>query len=548
VRFGIRWQLALLTLVTALSAASLIAWMGYRAETAATMAGVDRQLRAIVVAVPEILPGDYHDRVDEGRVGPAEYEALVDRLTGLADGAGVYYLYTCIQREGKIVFASTSASEQEKSSRTWSGLLDEYREPPPELIATFGDGRARFASYKDEFGSFRSMFYAVDERTPRGPRRVVAGADVRLNDLRAIAMADLRWYAWTALLVAAVVGGAGLLAGRAISKPIRKLTAEIREFADEDFTGDKGSVAEVRRLSLGVRTETAELARTFLEMRKRLRERIRELTRVTGAKERIEGQLAVARQIQRGLLPAEPPEAPGFDIAGWSEAADQTGGDFYDWITTPGGQVIVNIADVTGHGIGPAIMASVCRAYARATLTEERPLAAMVAQLNSLLTADTQGGDFVTFFAGILDPRRRRMLVVSAGHGPVMFYRARSGDTESLATHAAPLGIQDDFVPDPGTEIVFEPGDVMLLVSDGFFEWMNREGRQFGVRRLAESLRRAAVLPAARIIESIRADVTAFTAGTEQPDDMTAVVIKCEGDAGEKRIAGKTGPRTTPPR
>jgi serine phosphatase RsbU (regulator of sigma subunit) len=528
-RFGIRWRIALLTLMTALAASGLIAWMGYRAENAAAMRGVDDQLRAIAVAVPDVLPDGYHARMLSGHVSMQDYQAQVGRLTGAAAQAGVYYLYTCIERDGLILFASTSASPEERADGSWSPMLDEYDEPPIELKKTLEDGEPRFASYTDEFGSFRSIFLRSEDPAGGGSARFVVGADVRLDRLQAIAAANLRRYIAAALGVAAAVGAAGMLAGRRISRPIAKLTLELGAFADEDFTGDRESVAEVRRLSLGGRSETAELARTFLDMRRRLRARIAQLTRVTEDKQRIESQLAIARQIQRGLLPSEPPPAPGFDIAGWSEAADEAGGDFYDWIAMADGRVIVSIADVTGHGIGPAIMAAVCRAYARATLTEDGSLEDLVSHLNHLLLSDTSNGQFVTFFVGVLDPAHRRMRVLSAGHGPVLLRRAATGQTETLVTHAAPLGILDELAPDPVTEFAFEPGDILLLVSDGFFEWAGRAGEQFGTRRLSESLERAAGRSSADVIESIRADVAAHTTGTVQPDDMTAVVIKCVG-------------------
>jgi serine phosphatase RsbU (regulator of sigma subunit) len=528
-RFGIRWRIALLTLLTALTASALIAWMGDRAENAAALRGVDSQLRAIAVAVPDILPDGYHARIAAGEVTPEEHARLVDRLTGAADPAGVYYLYTCIERDGKIVFTSTSASPSEREDGSWSPLLDEYREPPEALLRTLQDGHPRTASYTDEFGSFRSYFTLVTATEDGQDVRYAVGADVQLDELNRIAAANLRWYAAAALGVAAVVGAAGLLAGRQISRPIAKLTEELGAFADEDFTGDHGHVAQVRRLSLGGRSETAELARTFLDMRRRLRERITQLTRVTADKQRIESQLAIARQIQRGLLPETPPATPGFEIAGWSEAADQAGGDFYDWITLPDGQVVVSIADVTGHGIGPAIMAAVCRAYARATLTEDGSLESLVSHLNELLHADTPDGQFVTFFVGVLDPARRSMRVLSAGHGPVLLYCAATDEVETLATHAAPLGVLDKLSPEPLTQFTLAKGDILLLVSDGFFEWAGATGQQFGTRRLEASLRKATGLAPAAIIESIRADVAAHTAGTVQPDDMTAVVIKCVG-------------------
>lgn len=513
----------MLSLLTTFLATSLVGWLGYRAETAAGIEGVEARLRAVAAGVPEVLPVGYHARAREGAVDEPEFNEMLLRLTRLARDAGVVYAYTCLDRGGELRFASTSATEEELRTGDWSQLLQRYEEPPPEIAEVLADGRPRFASYVDEYGSFRSIFVASGE----GDDRHVIGVDVSLDELGAIARRNL-------LKSIAVGGGVGLLvcglgvwAGRRIARPIVRLAATIREFGARGFSDDRSRLPELEALVAGDRTETGELASAFLTMRGQLAEHVRTLTEVTAEKERMSSQLNIARKIQRGLLPTAAPTIEGFDVAGWSEAADQTGGDYYDWSTSPDGKLIVTIADVTGHGIGPAIMASVCRAYARATLSDSEPLSNLLEQLNRLVHADTRGEQFVTFLAGVLDPESHTMLVASAGHGPVLLFSARTGLVEEIQTHGLPLGIMAQMFLEPISEVRFEPGDVLFLISDGFFEWMNAAGEQFGVERLARSLHAAADLSASAIIESVRAAVLSFTAGTEQPDDMTAVVVKC---------------------
>ncbi|MBX3357409.1 MAG: SpoIIE family protein phosphatase [Phycisphaeraceae bacterium] len=524
---SLTWQLIALAVLTAIAATSLVAWLGFRAEMESVHREVDARLRAIASAVPDVLPADYSGRVLRGEVTEAQYDALVTKLTRLAREAEVWYLYACEHRDGQILMLASSATEKELLAHDWARLLEPYEQPPAAITHALETGQPRFASYTDKYGSFRSVFVPAGDAVGR----YVVGADVRLDDLHEVASANLRWYAMAGLGVAAVVGLVGVVAGRRIARPIATLSRDVKTFTDGDFSNDDESLASLGRLASRGGRETRDLAGTFLEMRNQLVRHIDDLTRVTAEKERITSQLEIARDIQRGLLPSAPPPADGFDIAGWSEAAEQAGGDFYDWSMTSEGRVIVTVADVTGHGIGPAIMAAVCRAYARASLHGRRPLVEIIDRMNRLVCADTHGRQFVTFFAGILDPGLSTMTILSAGHGPLLLYRAATREIEQPATHGLPLGIVEDAEHDPGTDLRFDPGDILLVVSDGFFEWMSTQGEQFGVERLTASFLAAAALPSEQIIERIRADVEAFTAGTQQPDDMTAVAIRCTGAA-----------------
>lgn len=516
-------RIALLAFATALISALAISWLGYRHETVAYNRAVDDKLRAAVPAVEAMTPPGWHDRVVRGLATEPEYEALVQKLTAYADTAGVFYVYSYVFRDGKLLSAATSASPRERADHSWSKLGSEYLKAPPEIAQTLQDGQTRYASYTDEFGSFRSIF--IRGKAETAP--YVVGVDVSLGEMQAAARANLVRSMLTGLAVGAVVSILGMVAGRRISKPIQRLRRDIESFADEDFANDEEGMEDLDRLAKREEGEIGQLAGTFLTMRRQLARHIADLVQVTSEKERVTSQLSIARDIQRSLLPGTPPIIAGFKIAGWSEPAEQTGGDFYDWVPLPDGKLVVSIADATGHGLGPAMMASLCRAYSRATVEDSDSLDDFIVRFNRLVIADTRGANFVTFFVGVLDPATRKMRVLSAGHGPVLVYRAATRQVEEPETHTLPLGITEDFESSPFSLLSFDPGDVMLLVSDGFFEWSNADRVQFGVQRLRESFAAGAHLDPAAVIEKLRKDLAAHVGGTPQPDDMTAMVIAC---------------------
>ena len=244
-------------------------------------------------------------------------------------------------------------------------------------------------------------------------------------------------------------------------------------------------------------------------------------------KQKQDRELAIARMIQQRQLPAEPPRVAGYELAGWSHPAEATGGDFYDFLPIPGGRVAVTVGDATGHGVGPALMSTACRAFARATLADGGgDLAAAVARVNRLLCDELDPGHFVTAFFGVLDPAANRLTYLSAGQGPVLFYRAGARSAAELPTHGPPLGIMPEMPYDAPEEVDLRPGDWLMLVTDGFYEWEGPGGERFGTERAVRVLREAGASPPAEVIRAAYAAVTAFAAGTPQADDLTAVVVR----------------------
>ncbi|MFM8635196.1 MAG: SpoIIE family protein phosphatase [Planctomycetia bacterium] len=243
-------------------------------------------------------------------------------------------------------------------------------------------------------------------------------------------------------------------------------------------------------------------------------------------KERIQRDLAIAREIQQGLLPTVPPSMPGFDIAGWSEPADETGGDYFDFMPLDGGELAVAIADVTGHGIGAALVVAEVRALFRAEILRSPDLLTAVTSVHALIGRDLSSDRFVTACFAVVSSPRSTVRYVSAGHGPILTYSLASDSVSEHPPHGLPLGFLPTATYAVPTEIALAPGDVFMVLTDGFFEWTDRHGKPFGVDRIREFLRAHHDLPARELIERLRGDVVEFSGGTRQADDLTSIVVK----------------------
>jgi serine phosphatase RsbU (regulator of sigma subunit) len=242
--------------------------------------------------------------------------------------------------------------------------------------------------------------------------------------------------------------------------------------------------------------------------------------------EQVNHDLDIARSIQQDLLPAESPALENFEVAGWNEPADRTGGDYFDWQSLPDGRLAISLGDATGHGIGPALVSSLCRAYARASLVVDDEHHQVLDRLNSLLADDLSANRFVTFALIFLDPKRSEVEVLSAGHGPIIWYKHATREVENLEAQGIPLGMIAGISYEKALVRRLAPNDKIVVVTDGFYEWENSNGEEFGLYRLESVIRQAHDCSAEEVISKLRFAVEDFCGGTEQKDDLTAVVLK----------------------
>jgi serine phosphatase RsbU (regulator of sigma subunit) len=249
----------------------------------------------------------------------------------------------------------------------------------------------------------------------------------------------------------------------------------------------------------------------------------------------LEHDLGIARSIQQGLLPKKPPSIQGFDVAGWNRPADETGGDYFDWQQLADGRVALTVADATGHGIGPALVMSACRAYARAGFATETDLRNFLTRLNRLLYEDLPPEKFVTLVAGLLDAERGTVNLISAGHGPLLFYSSAEDRFREVDAQGPPLALLPRVNYGGAQLLEFAPGDILVLVTDGFIEWANKSDEDFGVNRLQEVVRAHRCKPSAAIISELHSAIVQFVGSMPQNDDLTAVVVKRDHPNGSGR-------------
>jgi phosphoserine phosphatase len=243
-------------------------------------------------------------------------------------------------------------------------------------------------------------------------------------------------------------------------------------------------------------------------------------------KQRMLHDLEIAREIQQSLLPDQDPTVVGFDVAGWNEPADETGGDCFDFVELESGKLAILIADATGHGVGPALMASTCRALIRALASVTEDPGEILFRTNEILRSDLTSGRFLTAFLGILDPGEGTLSYVSAGQAPLLYLGGQGTERVSLEATTVPLGIVPLFEAPPVSHVRLAVGDVFILLSDGFYEWDNATGDQYGVERTFDFFVDRQSLSSAEAIAQLHESVLSFADGIPQSDDLTAVVIR----------------------
>jgi serine phosphatase RsbU (regulator of sigma subunit)/putative methionine-R-sulfoxide reductase with GAF domain len=261
------------------------------------------------------------------------------------------------------------------------------------------------------------------------------------------------------------------------------------------------------------------------------------LIREAAEQERLKQELEVARQIQVSFLPERCPNLPGWQLAAIWRSARQVGGDFYDFIplrsvSQPDGKrgnpLGLVIADVADKGVPAALFMALSRTLMRTVAIEGRSPADAVARTNELILADARTDLFVTLFYTLLWPDSGEMVFVSAGHMPPLWVRAADGRTEELRTSGMALGILEEIEFQEGV-VHLEPGDAVVLYTDGITEASDAERQLFGRGRLAEVVSTHRHLSAEDLARAIDAAVAEFVGDAPQSDDFTLLVAKREG-------------------
>jgi sigma-B regulation protein RsbU (phosphoserine phosphatase) len=235
-------------------------------------------------------------------------------------------------------------------------------------------------------------------------------------------------------------------------------------------------------------------------------------------------ELRLALDIQIGLLPKTVPEVQGYQIAGASEPAQLVGGDYFDFINTDDGRLAITLGDVSGKGLPAALLMSNLQATIRGmSLLDASPMECL-GRSNKLMYQSTDPHKFATLFYGILDTKNHKLSYSSAGHD-LPFFLSGGRDPVRLKAGGLLLSCLEDSEYEEDN-IELEPGDLLVIYSDGITEARSEEDEEFGEERLGELLSENSGLSPAELIEKITDTVKEFAGSLPQMDDMTLVIVK----------------------
>ncbi len=248
------------------------------------------------------------------------------------------------------------------------------------------------------------------------------------------------------------------------------------------------------------------------------------LVEVEQAERIMKRDLSQAAEIQMRMLPDKAPDVPGLDLAGYNVACRTVGGDYYDFFPYPDGKVGLALGDVSGKGMPASLMAMGLQSRVHVLAEDPGNLGSFMARINKATCAKCPSNRFITFFFCLLDSNTGELAYANAGHNPPIVIRA-NGDSLMLEGGGPVLGILP-IAPYSEMKGQLEPGDMLVLYSDGVTEATNNEYEEFDEERFIEVLKQHRGAPASAIVEAVTRALTEFTAGAPQADDITLVVAK----------------------
>jgi len=283
------------------------------------------------------------------------------------------------------------------------------------------------------------------------------------------------------------------------------------------YVDTPNTIREFTREDLNLLTVMANVAAIRIEHAR--------LNEIEEAERAMAKEMHQAALIQQGLLPSSAPATEGLDIAAKAVASRSVGGDYFDFIKYPDGRVALMVGDVAGKGMPAALLMSSLQARAHVVFEEPDDLAKKMARLNKSTCASCPDNRFITFFTCIVDPKSGKVIYTNAGHNPPVVVRAKGGFETLGGAGGMILGILP-MAQYQEAEVALEPGDVLVLFSDGVTEAVDPEDHDFGEERLAKLVASMRERPATEIVQEVHRAVHAFTQGAPPADDITVVVAR----------------------
>ncbi len=317
-----------------------------------------------------------------------------------------------------------------------------------------------------------------------------------------------------------------IIVSKRITRPLHSLAI----VAEELGTGNLNVNIPMRKSN----DEVGQLNKSFIHMQSALKEYIKNLKQTTSAKEKIESELKIARDIQMGMIPRNFPAFPDrkeLEIFGFIEPAKEVGGDLYDFFFIDHERLCFAIGDVAGKGTPAALFMAITMTILRAeTQVSGLEVSKAIELMNNYLCKKNESNLFVTLFMGVMNTATGEIEYVNAGHNYPFVIRNDGSITELNKTHCIPLGISVNSCRNP-EKITLGKGDTIFMYTDGISEAFNTEDQQYSIKRISETLNNAGNNNPKNIVNIVVNDVVNFSKGRDQSDDMTILAIKFKGNA-----------------
>ncbi len=313
-----------------------------------------------------------------------------------------------------------------------------------------------------------------------------------------------------------------------LSRPFRRLTEGLRRIKE----GEVG-------VPVTGRDEFGQIARTVNEITAHFKKSQKELLE----QEKLRREMELAQEVQQALLPAEFPKIEGMEVAAWYQSAREVGGDFFDFFPAGEGLLGIAVADVSGKGVPGALGMAMVRTALRLEAKGATSPAEILCRVNRLASEGIARNMFVTIFLALLDAKKRKLFFSSAGHLPMLLYRAAEKKISRFNPPGLPVGLA---LPEGASfeerirveEIALEKGDFFLLYTDGIVEAGNGSGQRFGTERLAGLIENSAELSAEALIGRLKTELASFIGPAGWGDDVTALAVKDKVLAAENKKEG----------
>ncbi|MDH3216328.1 MAG: anti-sigma factor antagonist, partial [Candidatus Krumholzibacteria bacterium] len=399
-------------------------------------------------------------------------------------------------------------------------MFTEYSPPEGEILLR-EDSEITWTRFLFDGQYVRDIRYPVRVRVPDTDKTLIVGS-VHLGVSESAMQANIRdpRPLTTLIIVAIFLVGVLLIMGlvSVFVKPIQMLTDGVRAIGDGSLDG---------KISVDGPAEIGAIAAVFNE----ISEKFKKAQESVLEQEKLQKEIEVAKQIQQALLPRKHPDVSGYDIAPYYQAAKEVGGDYYDFVVVDEDTLGVVVADVSGKGVPGSLVMTMIRTALRMEARGNTNASDVMSKMNDFVTDDMKKGMFVTMFYVILDSKNRIISYASAGHNPMILFRAESRDIFFLNPKGFPVGIS---LPDETLfrrsisleKIKLKKDDMLLIYTDGVTEAMDEKREQYGEERLIQLTKAYGHLHPKKFIEVLERDIKEFTGGNAQNDDITVVAVK----------------------